>query len=451
MEDIILSPSSSSSFAHDSTLSLNQRLQFLLQSQTEWWVYAIFWQLKSKHPNGCNILTFGDGIFRGTKPINNDPNQSKFGFELETAKNVEPECVFGNEMDLEQFVSVNVIDYQWFYTVSTSRSFSTEDGVVGKAYGSGAFIWLTGHQELQFYQCERVKEARSNGIQTIVCIPTCNGVVELGSSNPIIKNWSLVQLCKSLFRDEISSVPSSVAKSQSTYECSNSSFLNTGIISSSLMEAAQNKDQTTSESVPSDSDGNFSSENTEGSRKRGRKTPNKSNKEKLPLNPVEAERLRRERLNRRFYTLRSVVPNVSKMDKASLLADAVTYIKELKAKNDELEAKLQILESKKSKIGGGIINQSIQNRSLNHKKGNKDVAVEVNIVGKLAMIRIMSKNLKNAAARLMDAIRDVEFEVHQASISSIEHMMVQNVVVGVPDGLINEEVVRNAILHRMKI
>jgi hypothetical protein len=45
-------------------------------------------------------------------------------------------------------------------------------------------------------------------------------------------------------------------------------------------------------------------------RKRGRKP---ANDREEPLNHVQAERQRREKLNQRFYALRSVVPNVSKV------------------------------------------------------------------------------------------------------------------------------------------
>ncbi|XP_058738774.1 transcription factor MTB1-like [Vicia villosa] len=92
-------------------------------------------------------------------------------------------------------------------------------------------------------------------------------------------------------------------------------------------------------------------------RKRGRK-PSSGRDE--PLNHVEAERQRREKLNQRFYALRAVVPNISKMDKASLLGDAIAYI-------NELQAKLKIMESEKETLGSSTPRDgSANSRSEKH-------------------------------------------------------------------------------------
>ncbi|TKY64092.1 Transcription factor bHLH13 [Spatholobus suberectus] len=84
-------------------------------------------------------------------------------------------------------------------------------------------------------------------------------------------------------------------------------------------------------------------------RKRGRKP---ANGREEPLNHVEAERQRREKLNQRFYALRAVVPNISKMDKASLLGDAIAYI-------NELQAKLKTMESERERFGSSSVDGSV--------------------------------------------------------------------------------------------
>ncbi|PON35355.1 Basic helix-loop-helix transcription factor [Parasponia andersonii] len=52
-------------------------------------------------------------------------------------------------------------------------------------------------------------------------------------------------------------------------------------------------------------------------------------------NHSEAEKRRRARINTHFETLRSLVPGAKKMDKASLLAEVISHLKDLKRKARE--------------------------------------------------------------------------------------------------------------------
>ncbi|XP_059312454.1 transcription factor MTB1 [Lycium ferocissimum] len=115
-------------------------------------------------------------------------------------------------------------------------------------------------------------------------------------------------------------------------------------------------------------------------RKRGRKP---ANGREEPLNHVEAERQRREKLNQRFYALRAVVPNISKMDKASLLGDAIAYITEMQKKLRDMESERElrlgntsrdVMASEDSPSTSEI---QIRGPDINIEAGNDEVIVRV--------------------------------------------------------------------------
>ncbi|KAM3259019.1 hypothetical protein ACQJBY_050654 [Aegilops geniculata] len=171
---------------------------------------------------------------------------------------------------------------------------------------------------------------------------------------------------------------------------------------------------------------------------------------------VETERQRRDKLNRLFCDLRAAVPRVSRMDKASLLADAVAYITDLRSCVARLEeegrqaaaARWEASNASASSSWGGHAGAS------QHHPAGDDV-VQVRMVGKdAAAVRVTSSGqAPHAPARLMSALRSLELQVQHACVNRVEGVTVQDVVVDVPAALQDDDgdgALRSSLLQRLR-
>ncbi|CAN6349308.1 unnamed protein product [Urochloa humidicola] len=176
-----------------------------------------------------------------------------------------------------------------------------------------------------------------------------------------------------------------------------------------------------------DIDGLFKEEREERQpRKRERKPIN--GREEQPLSHVETERQRREKLNKRFCALRAIVPNISKMDKASILEDAVTHITDLKKKLEKIEAERENLLER-----GKIDTDEQANRP----------EVDIQVVHGEILVRVVSQMDNHPIKKVLQAFEEAEVKVGDSNITANNGTVVHSFVIKSPG---SEQHTRNKLL-----
>ncbi|ERM99757.1 hypothetical protein AMTRI_Chr11g102080 [Amborella trichopoda] len=149
-------------------------------------------------------------------------------------------------------------------------------------------------------------------------------------------------------------------------------------------------------------------------RKRGRKP---ANGREEPLNHVEAERQRREKLNQRFYALRAVVPNISKMDKASLLGDAISYI-------TDLQKKLRDMEAEKEKQAS-----SSEAKAADDQKLGLVPEIDIQTVNEELIICLSCPLDEHPIAKVVETLREMQVTVQESRVCTREDSVLHTFVI----------------------
>ncbi|CAM6023916.1 unnamed protein product [Sphagnum balticum] len=560
--------------------ALQRMLQHLVDERPENWTYVIFWQLSST-PSG-DMLVWGDGYFKGREEDLLENEQSQRGCREEDQQLRrkilgELQALVGSSEDDAAASSGldYVTDTEWFYLVSMSYSFAWGHGIPGRALSTGQHVWLIEANKASNQICTRAHLAMNDLLllQTILCVPTGSGVVELGSTDLIAENLHVVHNIKTLFDEtawgfnDVAALSMQVnwnpdflqpSSSNANMTVTNGSTSNPSLIStasvplerpssasrierpqinpltsygytqqkdvqevteiskhfepkqsmtliqpvleekvptihtrghdmknlaekpSPVLKSQQQQpieikgppthnvfgrssiDQSELDCIESESEVTFK-DSVECSlsigprppRKRGRKP---ANDREEPLNHVQAERQRREKLNQRFYALRAVVPNVSKMDKASLLGDAITYIQELQQKLQESESQIEELQSRcasdssnkpgRDRTPVPIITTTTSNSTKeefhpNSERSAKGAAapllrellveekptLNVHIMGQEAMIRLNCLKHIYTVADVILALQDLRLEIKHSNTSTVDNTMLHIVII----------------------
>ncbi|KAG2397518.1 hypothetical protein LR48_Vigan08g146100 [Vigna angularis] len=154
-------------------------------------------------------------------------------------------------------------------------------------------------------------------------------------------------------------------------------------------------------------------------------TPTKSKPKTDRSKTLISERRRRDRMKEKLYALRSLVPFITKMDKASIIGDAVSYMHELQAQANMLKAEVEALETSLllSKNYQGSVENPMKDEFTNNILSIRKKIIQMDMFqvdAKGFYVKIVCNKGEGVAASLYKALESLTgFHVQNSNLSTV--------------------------------
>ncbi|GLT67853.1 hypothetical protein SLA2020_401310 [Shorea laevis] len=187
----------------------NLKKQLALAVRNIQWSYAIFWSISARQPG---VLEWGDGYYNGDiktrKTIQAvELNADELGLQRSEQLRELYESLSAGESNPQArrpsaaLSPEDLTDTEWYYLVCMSFVFNIEQGLPGRTIANGQPIWLYNAHHADSKVFSRSLLAKSASIQTVVCFPFLGGAIELGVTEMVMEDLSLIQHVKTSFLD----------------------------------------------------------------------------------------------------------------------------------------------------------------------------------------------------------------------------------------------------------